>query len=163
MSGTKEIELWDTCRQERINDYRTQSAALTGLYDCQRFGCRRECLDLILQRPNDKPISIASGRDTGVIEWFEAMDNLIVKLRLTVGTDVIGMLEWFEFAGYDFVTEDRGRSNAVLNMERYAAVISNDDGIGEGVGATEAEALAYAVIQLQEIANARRLITTASA
>lgn len=149
--STKEFVLYDTCRQEQINTYKTQSAALTGLYDCQRFGCRRDCLDVVFQRPHDKPIHIASGRDSGIVEWFETMDSLIVKLRLAAGTDIIGIFEFFEYHGYQWDIEDRGRSNAQLNMERYAAVVSDEKGIGEGVGATELEAITQAVIQLKEL------------
>lgn len=149
-----EFELWDTYRQRKINDYRTQSAALHGMYDCYRYGCKPEHLDLVYQRPNDKQIYLGSGRDTALLEWFESIDELIVDLRLTVGTDIIGLEEWLLFNGYDRVIEDRGRTNTTLHMERYAVVLDNAEGIGGGIGATEFEATANALIELEETKNA---------
>lgn len=150
MSTRKEYELWDTCSQTMLNDYKTQSAALTAMYDYARFGMRNECLDLFLQRPNDKQIYVCSPRDANIQEWFEAMDKTIMKLRLTANTDIIGVFEWMEYGDVQWVTEDRGGTQTKLNMERYAAVVSDSDGIAEGIGATEFEALAQALIRLKE-------------
>lgn len=149
---SREHELWDSYRQYKIGEYQNQANLLRAFYDCCRYGCKREHLDLILQRPNDKQIYLGSGRDDTIIEWIESMDALIVTLRIEVGTDVIGLVEFLSFSGYEWDLQDRGRTNAILNMERYAAVVSDDRGIGEGVGATEIEALANAAVQLNQIA-----------
>lgn len=145
-----EFQLWDSYNQVMINDYRRQSDVLTAFFDCCRFGCRSDHLDLIYQRPNDKPIFLGSGRDATLLEWLESIDALIINLRLRAGTDLMGLFEFLEYGGYQWVAEDRGGTNTVLNMERYAAVVSDDRGIGEGVGATELEAVAQAVVQLRE-------------
>jgi hypothetical protein len=149
-SGGKEYQLIDSLRQECIGEYKTQGSVLQAFTDCLRYGCDPQYLDIIYQRPKDKPFHLGSGRDDGLLEWANTYDGLVIRLRLVANTDILGLQEFMEYHGYDYVTEDRGGTNTILNMERYAAVVSDATGIGEGVGATELEALCIAIIQLRE-------------
>lgn len=150
MASGREYELWDTYNQRKLGDYKTQSSTLQAFYDCLRFGCEPSHLDIVYQRPHDKQIFLGSGREDALIEWAESVDDLVWKLRLVAGTDIIGITEFMIYHGYDAVTEDRGRTNTMINFERYAAVVSDATGIGEGIGATELEAISQAIIQLRE-------------
>lgn len=149
--ATKEHRLYDSYRQELIGEYINQANLLRAFYDCIRYGCKPEYLELQYQRPKDKLYQLGSGRDSHLLEWCSSIDRLIVDLRTTVGTDIIGMPEFFLYNGYEWDLEDTGGTNTVLNMQRYAAIVgatAQDVSISAqvAVGATELEALARAAV-----------------
>lgn len=150
MSKAKEYELHDTKRQYRIGCYRNQSNMLGAMLEQTRLGIDRNHLDCLLQRRDDRPIHLISGRDDLFTDWFEDNIDLGIELRLKHNTDVLGIFEWIQYeTGYAPTCTDCAESTH-FDLTRYSCEVTDGETTGLGKGGTETEAAVRAYMNFKE-------------
>ena len=136
----KEFELYDTKRQYRIGCYRNQSNMLGAVYEQLRLGINPDHLDCFLQRRDDKPIFLVSGRDEEFRKWLDNNVQLEVDLRLAAETDVLGVFEFIQYdLGHPAVCEDNPLQTTPFDYQRYLCTVTDGEHSSSARGATETE------------------------
>jgi hypothetical protein len=149
VAQAKEYELHDTMRQYRIGCYRNQSNMLGAFFEQIRNGMDPEHLDFLLQRKDDRPIHLASGRDEEVRDWIVDLERTEVDLRLLCGTDVMGLDSYITYA-LQYPPEVVDKGGGAFNLARYEATVTDGENEWKGRGGTETEAMMRAFINHNE-------------
>jgi|SRR6478609_4849804 len=150
MSKAKEYELHDTKRQYRIGCYRNQSNMLGAFYEQVRLGLDPTHLDCLLQRRDDRPIHLMSGRDDIIQDWFDDNTMLGIELRLKHNTDVLGIFEWIQYELGHAPTCTDVAEGQQFDLTRYQCEVTDGENISKGRGGTETEACTRAYLNFKE-------------